>query len=174
MITAKKHLQWLRVVHMISVSIWLGAAVCLFALAFICFFELNEADFLVVAPLIPQVYRSVILPAAVFTLVQGVIYGSFTKWGFFTHGWITFKWVLVVLTGLDTGIGGISEMFSVLQRVNISGFTGGWADGAQVLFYMSLQILFMIIMALLSVFKVRKQRVANNLARSLPSPRHYE
>ncbi len=157
MITAKKHMQWLHVIHIISISIWLGSAACIFALALICFFQLNGAEFLTVAPLIPELYRRLVFPVAVFTLVEGVIYGAFTKWGFFRHRWITWKWGLVVLTALATGVGGIGQMFAVLQKVRMAGFAGGWDDGGRVLFFISLQIIFMITMVILSVFKVRKQ-----------------
>jgi len=153
----KKGLQWLRVLHILSASIWFGSVVCIGGLAAICFFRLSERDFLTIAPMIPELYRSLVLPFAVFTIIQGIVYGVFSDWGFFKHRWVLLKWCLVLFTGLCTGIGGIGQMFSVLDKVNMSGFSGGLADGGQVMLFISLQVLFMLIMIVLSVFKPRKR-----------------
>ncbi len=160
----KKGMQWLRVLHILSISIWLGSVVCIGGLAAMCFFQLNESEFLTVAPLIPELYRSVVLPMAIFAMIQGIFYGFFSNWGFFKHRWVVFKWALVILTGLCTGAGGIGQMFSVLEKVEKTGFAGGWADGGPVLLFISLQVLFMIIMIVLSVFKPRKRDRQASLA----------
>lgn len=157
----KRGMQWLRVLHILSVSIWFGAVVCISGLAFICFFQLSEADFLTIAPLVPELYQKVVMPAALFTVFQGIVYGVFTNWGFFKYKWVLFKWILVLLIILCTGLGGISKMFAVLDKVEKSGFAGGFADGGQVLLFISLQILFMLIMIILSVFKSMKREIKN-------------
>lgn len=149
-------MKWLRVLHLITVSIWFGSVVCIFTLALICFFQLNEASFLAVAPLVPVLYKSLVLPVGLLTLIQGLVYGACTNWGFFKYRWIIFKWCLVILTTLCTGLGGIGQIFTVLERLRSVGYVGGWTDGGQFLFYVSLQILFMTIMILLSVFKPGK------------------
>ncbi|MGI6066755.1 MAG: hypothetical protein ACOYI2_09745 [Bacillota bacterium] len=81
-------LKWLRILHIVSAGIWFGATVCIGVLAFISFFYLSETDFLITAPLIPMLYQKTILPIAIFILIQGLIYGFFTNWGFFKHGWV--------------------------------------------------------------------------------------
>lgn len=151
----KAGMQWMRVLHVFSVSIWFGSVVCIFGLAAICFFQLNENDFLVIAPLVPKLYQKIVMPAAIFTIIQGIIYGFFTGWGFFKYIWVLFKWILVLLITLCTGLGGIGQMFSVLAKVEAAHFVGGFADGGLVLLFISLQILFMLIMIVLSVFKPR-------------------
>jgi uncharacterized membrane protein len=153
----RKGMQWLRVLHILSVSTWFGAVVAIGSLAYVCFFQLNEADFLTIAPLVPELYRKVVLPAAIFTIVQGIIYAIFTDWGFAKYKWVLFKWILVLLVGFCTGYGGISNMFSVLDKVQRSGLTGGLTDGGVVLLFISLQIIFMLIMIILSVFKPMKR-----------------
>jgi len=157
MILKKRGMQWLRLLHILSMSIWFGAVVCIGSLAYICFFALSEADFLTIAPLVPELYRTVVMPAAIFTIVQGIIYGIFTNWGFLKYKWVLFKWILALLVTLCTGLGGIGNMFSVLDKVEKTGFTGGLADGGMVLLFIALQILFMIIMIILSVFKPMKR-----------------
>ncbi len=44
-------------------------------------------------------------------------------------------------------------MFAILAKVESAHFIGGWADGGLVLLFISLQILFMLIMIVLSVLK---------------------
>ncbi len=44
----------------------------------------------------------VLTPAAVVTLLTGIVYSLFTKWGFFKHGWLVYKWIAteaIILTG---------------------------------------------------------------------------
>ena len=38
----------------------------------------------------------ILIPGAVGCLITGLIYGVFTKWGFFRHKWIIFKWVMTI------------------------------------------------------------------------------
>lgn len=64
--------------------------VCIGALAIVSFFQLSETDFLTIAPLIPMLYQKVVLPMALITIIQGIIYGVFTNWGFFKHKWVLF------------------------------------------------------------------------------------
>ncbi|MGI5910964.1 MAG: hypothetical protein ACOX6E_00065 [Syntrophomonadaceae bacterium] len=154
----KKGMQCLRLLHILSMSIWFGAVVSIGVLAYICFFALSEADFLTIAPLVPELYRKVVMPAAIFTIVQGITYGLFTNWGFFKYKWVLFKWILALLVTLCTGLGGIGNMFSALDKVKNSGFTGGLADGGFVLLFIALQILFMIIMIILSVFQPKNRK----------------
>jgi uncharacterized membrane protein len=151
----KSGMQWMRVLHAFSVSIWFGSVVCIFGLAVICFFHLNENVFLTIAPLVPKLYQKIVMPAAIFTIIQGIIYGFFTGWGFFKNKWILFKWISVLLIIMCTGLGSIGQMFSVLASVEAAHFSGGFADGGLVLLFISLQILFMLIMIILSVFKPR-------------------
>jgi hypothetical protein len=155
----QKGMKWLRLCHIITASIWFGGVVCISVLAYICFFELNAREFLTVVPWIPGLYQKVVLPFAVITLIQGLIYGIFTNWGFFKHKWILCKWILAILVAICTGTGGIAQTFMVIDKVKTSGFSGGFADGGMVLLFISLQIILMVIMIALSVFKPMKKKI---------------
>ncbi|MDI9480246.1 MAG: hypothetical protein QM229_05505, partial [Bacillota bacterium] len=98
-------MQWMRVLHVFSVSIWLGSVVCILGLTVICFFQLNERDFLIIAPLVPQLYKTIVMPVALFTIIQGIIYGLFSNWGFFKYKWLLLKWIFIPLIVLCTGLG---------------------------------------------------------------------
>lgn len=148
----KTGMKWMRVLHILLASIWFGTVVCLCGLAVISFFQLNENGFLIIAPLVPRLYQKIVMPAAIFTIMQGIIYGLFSNWGFIKHKWLLFKWILVLLIALCTG-GGIGQMFSVIAKVEATHFVGRFADGGPVLLLISLQIMFMLSMIILSVFK---------------------
>lgn len=36
---------------------------------------------------------AIVIPGAILAVATGIIYGIFTKWGFFKHRWITVKWI---------------------------------------------------------------------------------
>lgn len=40
----------------------------------------------------------IIIPAALGSLLTGLLYSIFTHWGFFRHRWVTVKWVITVAT----------------------------------------------------------------------------
>ena len=131
---------------------------CIGCLVFMCFFHFNEAEFLAFAPWIPGLYQMAVLPFALLTLAQGFIYGIFTNWGFLKHKWILGKWILVLLVILCTGLGAIGQMLSAIEKVESTGFTGGFADGGLVLLFISVQISCMVIMIMLSVLKPMKRK----------------
>lgn len=150
-------MKWLRILHIISASTWFGVTVSIGVLAVISFFSLGKTDFLIISPLIPELYQKVILPMTIITIIQGFIYGFLTNWGFFRYGWVLLKWILTLLLIPCVGVGTIGQMFLIIDKVNTSGFTGGLSDGGTVLIFISLQILIMLIMITISVFKPKRQ-----------------
>ena len=157
-------LKWLRTLHIISAGLWFGATVCIGILAAICFFNQSEAEVLIIAPLVPELYRKIILRAALFTILQGLVYGFFTEWGFLRHRWVTLTWVFTILLSPCIGAGAIGQMFSLIDKVKTSGFNGGFYEGGTVLLFISLQILIMVIMIGISVFKPWKKSIKSAVA----------
>ncbi|MDD3654359.1 MAG: hypothetical protein PHO01_09275 [Desulfotomaculaceae bacterium] len=149
----RKTMKWLRTLHIISAGIWFGATVCIDVLGAICFFNLSVTDFLRTVPLIPELYKIIILPIAIFTILQGLIYGFFTHWGFFKYRWVILKWIFTILLIPCIGVGTIGQIFSTIDKINTSGFNSGINDGRIVLVYISLQIIIMLTMITISVFK---------------------
>ena len=152
-------LKWLKAFHILTSSIWFGGVFCIAILAWIAFFQMDKDSFLIIAPLVPALYQKVILPVALITILQGIIYGFFTNWGFLKNGWIAIKWASVLLIGLCTGIGSIGQMFSVIERVQNHSFAGGFADGGMVLLFISLQLILLAVMICLSVLKPKKSKL---------------
>lgn len=150
-------LKWLRTLHIISAGLWFGATVCIGVLAAIGFLNQSEAEFLIIAPLVPDLYRKIILPAALFTICQGLVYGFYTEWGFFKHRWVTLKWIFTILLMPCIGIGTIGPIFSLIDKVKTSGFNGGFYEGGPVLLFISIQVTIMLTMIGISVFKPWKK-----------------
>ena len=92
----------LKTIHLISVSLWLSSVVILMLLPIISR-NITLGDELYMYNLAYHFIDMFILtPAAIFTLLTGLIYSLFTKWGFFRHGWIVYKWaatLLIIITG---------------------------------------------------------------------------
>lgn len=149
----KKGLKNLHLIHIISISIWFGSVVSISALSTLCFFGVDENTFFMLAPLIPWLYKTIVLPIALFTIIQGIIYGLFTNWGFFKHKWISYKWILLVLVALSTGMGTIGPIFALLEKARLNGLVGGFIDGGAILACIFLQLIFLLFMIILSVYK---------------------
>ena len=91
-------IRWLKGLHLIAASCWIGGAVSLLLLYFLksgisdggVLYGINQS--------IHQVDMTVVvLPGAVGCFLTGLVYSLFTPWGFFRHGWLTFKWIVTVL-----------------------------------------------------------------------------
>ena len=87
---------------MISVSLWLSSVVTLMLLPIVSK-NITLGDELYMYNLAYHFIDMFILtPAAIITFLTGLIYSLFTKWGFFRHGWMIYKWfvtLLIIITG---------------------------------------------------------------------------
>ncbi len=84
----------LKSIHLISVSLWLSSVVTLMLLPIISK-KITLGDEIYMYNLAYHFIDMFILtPAAILTLLTGLIYSIFTKWGFFRHGWIIYKWIV--------------------------------------------------------------------------------
>jgi hypothetical protein len=90
------HQKLLKAIHLISVSLWLSSVVTLMLLPIISK-KITLGDELYMYNLAYHFVDMYILtPAAILTLLTGLIYSLFTKWGFFRHGWIIYKWIVTL------------------------------------------------------------------------------
>jgi len=83
----------------------------------------------------------VLTPAAVFTLITGLIFSIYTKWGFFQHGWLIYKWTItigIIISGTFYLGPMVTEMLHISDIKRIAAledsyyqsglFTGLWAS----------------------------------------------
>lgn len=87
----------LKVFHLIFASMWLSCVILITILPVISK-KLTTGDELYMYTVIYHfIDMFVLTPAAVATLLTGLIYSIFTKWGFIKHGWIVYKWIVTLL-----------------------------------------------------------------------------
>ncbi len=87
----------LKAMHLISASLWLSCVIILALLPLISN-KITSGDELYMYNVAYHFIDIFILtPAAILTLITGLIYSLFTNWGFFRHGWIVYKWVVTLI-----------------------------------------------------------------------------
>jgi uncharacterized membrane protein len=171
-----KGLKWLKSFHLIAVSCWVGGAVSLILLYFLkngvteggVLYGINQSihhvDMVVV-----------VVPGAFGCLVTGLIYSSFSHWGFFKHTWLIFKWIVTVLAILfGTFFLGPWEtaMMEISGKIGISSLS----DPSYIynekmnLIFGAIQVLVLMITIFISIFKpwksIKAKRKPYNKANS--------
>lgn len=157
-------LKWLKGFHLLAVACWLGGAVSLIFLYFLKK-EISEGNQLYGINLSIQHIDMmvVVIPGAIGSLLTGLIYSVYSRWGFFKHNWVIFKWIVTILMILSgTFYLGPWEN-SVLE---ISGELGinALADENYLYYekmnfiFGSVQIMLLIITVFVSIFKPWKRK----------------
>lgn len=123
-------LKWLKGFHLIAVCCWLGGGV---AIVLLYFLKGNINDGGVLFGINQSIHfvdiNVVVIPGGIGCLITGLIYGFFSRFGFFRHGWLIFKWIVFVVTSLigtfflgpwEVGMVNISDEIGLaaLQDVN--------------------------------------------------------
>jgi hypothetical protein len=86
----------LKSIHMLAAGLWLSCVVMLTALPLISG-RLTSGDELFAYNLIYHfIDMDLLTPAAIMTLLTGLTYSIFTRWGFVKHGWIIYKWIVTL------------------------------------------------------------------------------
>lgn len=89
--------NWLLSLHIAVSGLWFGGALCSVALA-LSIGLLNPGDAIHGINLARNVMgQYIIVPAAVFAVITGVLLCSFTPWGFFKHYWVMAKQIATLL-----------------------------------------------------------------------------
>jgi hypothetical protein len=85
----------LKGLHIVCTCAWVGAGVCMFLLNFVARPN-NSHDLYVVMAALRLIDDWAIIPAAVGSLLTGLLLSWLTPWGFFKWRWVTVKWLLTV------------------------------------------------------------------------------
>jgi len=115
----------LKFFHILSASLWIGGTATLTAL--ICLFHPeNQLEYSIKNTLLIYLDYFIIAPGAAGCFITGLIYGFKTKYGFFRHKWIIYKWVvnisfivfggLVVVPWLENAIDTCSSLLTQLTE----------------------------------------------------------
>jgi hypothetical protein len=87
--------QWLKCIHVFFGCLWVGGAVSLTLMTFL----MQPSDGMELYGINVSkrfIDDFIIIPGAVGSLLTGLLFSMFTKWGWFKHNWITVKWVINV------------------------------------------------------------------------------
>lgn len=88
-------LKVLRTIHLLSAIGWAGAGICMLILLFNP--PIGNADRMYMYSRVLKILDDyVIIPSANGIIITGVLYGIFTKWGFFRYRWLTVKWFITI------------------------------------------------------------------------------
>ncbi|ASQ91693.1 hypothetical protein CHL67_07340 [Prosthecochloris sp. GSB1] len=148
----------LKVFHLITASLWLSSVI---ALAFFPLISSSSAtgDEIYMYNLAYHFIDMYLLtPAAVLTLATGLIYSLFTKWGFFRHGWIVYKWVvslLIVVTGTAYFGPTVTELLGIADAKRIAALQDPrYMQGHAISLYAAIVNSFLLVVAVIvSVYK---------------------
>jgi hypothetical protein len=102
-----------KLIHILSASIWIGAGVIgLFLLTVI----LNKNNLEEILSAIHYIDLLIIIPVNCITFISAIIFSKFTEWGFFKHKWIMLKYIINII---PIFFGGILFAPSILKMLSI-------------------------------------------------------
>jgi len=155
--------KWLKSFHLLFAAVWVACGIVILSLYFASG-ALKTGDQLYMLNYITDfIDMKILVPAAMLTLLTGLLYGIFTGWGFFRHKWLVFKWVItVVIIAAGTVFTGpwISEMAEMAKRDGLSALQNSrylFINRAQVITGLCMNTT-LIITIFVSVFKPWKGR----------------
>ena len=161
-------LKWLKGFHLIAVSCWVGGGVALILLYFLKNGVTDGSELYGINKSIHHVDMAVVvIPGAIGCLVTGLIYSSFSKWGFFKHGWMIFKWIVTVIAILfgtfflgpwETAMMEISKKLGISSLVNPEYLYNEKMN----LIFGTIQILVLMVTIFISLFKPWKSSKTKN------------
>jgi len=154
--------KWLKSFHIFFAALWIGAGICLVLMN--CFLEAKTGQMLYgITISMKFIDDFVIIPAAIGSLLTGLIYSIWTRWGFFKHNWITVKWIINV-GGIVFGTFWLGPWLNGMPPIAESLGMNALSDPVFVhnqqmnLFFGPVQVGTLIFAAFISVFKPWKKK----------------
>ncbi len=87
---------WIKCFHIFFACAWVGAAICMVLLTLIKRQPVSGDEIYAIDASLKILDDYIIIPAALGSLLTGILFSCFTNWGFFKFDWITVKWILTV------------------------------------------------------------------------------
>lgn len=85
-----KGIKVLKLFHLVCVITWFGSAITMNLLRHLIDVK-DAAGMYWMAEILEAIDMKILVPGAIGCLLTGIIYGTFTNWGFFRHRWLTVK-----------------------------------------------------------------------------------
>jgi len=95
--------RFLKSVHLIAVGSWLSCVIVLLVMPVITRHIVTGEELYMYNLMYHFIDMYILTPAAIATLLTGIVYSLFTKWGFFKHGWLIYKWIVtlaIIISGI--------------------------------------------------------------------------
>lgn len=89
--------KWLKSIHIVAAGVWITSGLVMFLIHFFGNDLSTGAELHLLNRIIYFVDMKLLVPAAIVCLLTGWICSQFTKWGYFNHGWLLFKWIITIL-----------------------------------------------------------------------------
>ena len=89
-------LKVLKIVHLFFVAIWVGGNISAVLLSFMPLIA-QDNTLLGIYLAMEFIDYFVIIPGSLGCLITGIMYGIWTRWGFFKFKWISAKWVVMII-----------------------------------------------------------------------------
>ncbi len=159
-ITQKK---WLKSVHLLAAGIWVTTGLIMFLLHFLRSSVETGEQLYLMNQIIHFIDMKLLVPAAMLSLLTGWAYSQFTKWGYFKHGWMTFKWIItlsIIILGTIFSGPWISEMVRISGEIGMDALNNTeyqWFDKNQTIMGICMNGT-LIIAIFISVFKPGKTK----------------
>ena len=149
----KYSIKLMKILHITCSQLWLGGAAAVLFLGIHALNQSTGSDTQAILALIPQLYRTIVLPAALICLIQGVIYATVFHFGFIRQKWLGFKWLFALVIALCTGLGSINQVFSLLELSQSTALS--LSNGTNLLAFTTAQIVLLVLINILSVVRIR-------------------
>jgi len=156
-----KQKKWLKSTHIIAAGVWITTGIVMFIIHFLDNDLSTGTELHLLNKIIYFIDMKLLVPFAVICLLTGWMYSQFTKWGYFKHGWLIFKWIITVLIIV---LGTIFSGPWIEKTVKISGELGLKAlQDADYIWYADNHLIMgvcmtstLIVAVFISVFKPKK------------------
>lgn len=88
--------KFLKAIHLVAVGLWLSSVFVLLVIPIIARHIVTGEELYMYNLIYHFIDMYILTPAAITTLLTGLVYSLFTKWGFLKHGWLVYKWIVTL------------------------------------------------------------------------------
>ena len=155
--------KWLKSVHLIAAGVWITTGLVMFLVQFLSDDVQSGDQLYLMNKIIHFIDMKILVPSAILCLLTGWMYSQFTKWGYFKHGWLIFKWfitVAIIVLGTIYSDPWISKMVDISGEVGMDALSNSdyqWYDKSQNIMGACMTST-LIITIFISVFKPSKSK----------------
>lgn len=85
--------KFLKSIHLVAAGLWLSCVIVLLMMPVLSGDIVTGEELYMYNLIYHFIDMYILTPAAIATLLTGFVYSLFTRWGFFRHGWLIYKWI---------------------------------------------------------------------------------